>query len=80
MNRFKMVLAVSLVIASAAAAQQHPMRPGRWEITVQMQMPNMPTQMPAMKTTQCITQAQIDGPEKGVPTGLHVDATGEEKL
>ena len=54
-------------IAYDAAAQQNPMRPGRWEVTAQMDMPGM--QMPAMKNTQCITQQQIDSPTHAVPTG-----------
>ena len=63
--------AVLVVFAAAAsdAAAQNPMRPGRWEVTMQMDMPGMPMQMPAMKSTQCITQAQIDGPDKALPSG-----------
>ena len=56
-----------IAIAYAAAAQQNPMRPGRWEVTAQMDMPGM--QMPAMKNTQCITQQQIDSPTRGLPQG-----------
>lgn len=56
-------------IAHDAAAQQNPMRPGRWEVTGQMEMPGMPVQMPAMKNTQCITQQQIDSPTRGLPQG-----------
>jgi len=54
-------------IAEDAAAQQNPMRPGRWEVTAQMDMPGM--QMPAMKNTQCVTQQQIDSPTRGLPQG-----------
>ena len=57
-----------LSFASAAAAQ-NPMRPGRWEVTVQMEMPNMPMKMPPTKTTQCITAAQLKDPNTAVPTG-----------
>jgi len=69
----RLVVAAAAFLAVAAlgsdAAAQHPMRPGRWEITMQMAMPNMPMQMPAVKSTQCITQAQLDAPDKGLPTG-----------
>ena len=54
-------------IAEDAASQQNPMRPGRWEVTAQMDMPGM--QMPAMKNTQCVTQQQIDSPTRGLPQG-----------
>ena len=66
---------VTIVLAALAyiaivvdvAAQQNPMRPGRWEVTAQMEMPGM--QMPSMKNTQCVTQQQIDSPTHAVPTG-----------
>ena len=58
-----------VAIAHDAPAQQNPMRPGRWEVTGQMEMPGMPVQMPAMKNTQCITQQQIDSPTRGLPQG-----------
>ena len=57
------------VIAHDAAAQQNPMRPGRWEVIAQMDMPGMPVQMPAMKNTQCVTQQQIDSPNRALPSG-----------
>lgn len=63
---------VGLVAAAAlAAAAQNPMRPGNWEITMQMQMANMPMQMPEMKTTQCITPEQLEeDPASGLPRGM----------
>jgi hypothetical protein len=64
------VLAVLVFAATVSdAAAQNPMRPGRWEVTMQMDMPGMPVQMPAMKNTQCVTQQQIDSPSHGVPNG-----------
>lgn len=64
------VLAVLVFAATVSdAAAQNPMRPGRWEVTMQMDMPGMPVQMPAMKNTQCVTQQQIDSPTHGVPNG-----------
>jgi len=62
------VVIIFIALVSNAQAQ-NPMRPGRWEVTMQMQMPNMPMQMPAMKSERCVTQAQIDGPDKGLPSG-----------
>jgi hypothetical protein len=46
---------------------QGPMREGRWEITTQMEMPNMPVKMPAMKNTQCVTKEQLKDPAKALP-------------
>ena len=57
------VIALAL-IATVALVAQSPMRPGLWEITTQMQMPNMPAQvqMPEMKVPQCITPEQAKDP------------------
>jgi hypothetical protein len=60
---------VALLIAGAAVHAQTPMRPGRWEVTMQMQMPNLPVQMPEMKTTQCVTPEQLKDPASTVPRG-----------
>ena len=60
---------LAFVAAASHAAAQNPMRPGRWEVTMQMDMPNMPVQMPAMKNAQCVTQQQIDSPNRALPSG-----------
>jgi hypothetical protein len=61
---------VLLVLAFAAdAAAQSPMRPGRWEVTMQMEMAGMPMQMPPMKTTPCITAEQLKDPNGALPSG-----------
>lgn len=58
-------------IAATAIGAQTPMRPGRWEVVMQMQMPSMPVQMPEMKTTQCITPEQLEkDPTSGLPRGV----------
>jgi hypothetical protein len=62
------VLAVTIT-ASSAIAQTNPMRPGRWEMTMQMEMPGMPMAMPAMKNTRCVTQQEVDSPNRGLPSG-----------
>jgi len=66
-------LAVSVLCAAGAAAlvaQQNPMRPGRWEVTMEMQMANMPMKMPATKTSSCITAEQLaKDPNSGLPSG-----------
>ena len=66
------VLVVALAATAAASsvtAQGGPMRPGRWEVTMQMQMPGVPVGMPPMKNTRCVTQQDVDSPSKGLPTG-----------
>ena len=69
------LLSVSTFVLCVAAiaslsAQQSPMRPGRWQVTMQMQMPGMPMAMPAMTTNQCITQQMLEkDPTSGLPRG-----------
>ena len=67
MKSIKVTIALCGMIAAAVSAQG-PMREGRWEVTMQMQMPNMPMQMPAMKNSQCITKEQLQDPSKGLPS------------
>jgi hypothetical protein len=58
---------LTVLVAAGDAAAQNPMRPGRWEVTMQMEMPGMPMQMPATKTTQCVTPEQLKEPNSAVP-------------
>ena len=70
MKLIPIAAAVALAAAaSPAAAQTSPMRPGQWEVTMQMEMPGMPMQMPAMKNARCVTQQEIDSPNRGLPSG-----------
>jgi len=63
------ILAVACgVLAAVSVAAQSPMRPGRWEVTMQMQMTNMPMQMPEMKTSRCVTAEELKDPQKAVPS------------
>jgi hypothetical protein len=72
----KATLATLAVLSAGAMVvfAQTPMRPGRWEVTMQMQMPQAPVQMPEMKTTQCITPEQLKDPVNAVPqTGANAN-------
>jgi hypothetical protein len=62
------VIALAM-LATAGVIAQSGMRPGQWEITSQMQMPNMPAgfQIPSSKATQCITADQAKDPVSAVP-------------
>jgi Protein of unknown function (DUF3617) len=51
------------------AGQANPMRPGQWEITTQMEMPNMPMKMPETKMTQCVTAEQLKDPTAAMSGG-----------
>ncbi len=43
---------------------QGPMREGRWEVTMQMQMPGMA--MPAITSVKCVTSEQLKDPVKSL--------------
>jgi len=57
------------LVGVALGAQAHPMRPGLWEITSQMEMPNMPMKMPESKMTQCVTAEQLKDPAAAMMAG-----------
>ena len=64
----KSSLLVLLFAAAAptAFAADSPMKPGLWEISVQMQMSGAPYQVPPRTLRQCITPQQL-GANGGVP-------------
>jgi hypothetical protein len=60
-RNFMLVTAVCLLalpLAASAATEGPTIKPGKWEVTVQMDMPGM--QMPAQTVTQCISQADAE--------------------
>ena len=58
-----------VALSWAAIAQQNPMREGRWEVTMLMELAAAPVKLPPMTTTQCVTKEQIDDPASAIPTG-----------
>lgn len=61
-----MMTALGLSTATTQTPQ-NPMRPGRWEIATQMDMPGMPMKLPPQKVVQCITKEQLENPGGAVP-------------
>lgn len=61
---FAGVVAAGVALSWAVVAQQNPMRPGNWEVTVKMNIANAPVDLPASTETQCVTQEQIDDPTR----------------
>jgi hypothetical protein len=68
MSVFKVALIVAGVASVVAVSAQGVRRDGNWELTIEMQMPNMPMKMPPMKSTQCITKEEAADPNKMVPS------------
>ncbi len=69
MRAMTAVVATLIIGTAAALAQTSPIRPGRWEVAMQMQMANSPVQMPEIKTTQCVTPEQVKDPTSALPRG-----------
>jgi len=63
------ILVVLMLTGAAVLIAQTPVRPGRWEVTMQMQMPNSPIQMPEMKSTRCVTPEESKDPASALPSG-----------
>ena len=59
----------SLVSVPCLAAPPAPsaLQPGLWEVTVTMEMPNVPTPMPPHVTTQCIRKEDLADARKSLP-------------
>ncbi len=55
------------VSALAADAPKNPMKPGKWEVTMQMDMPGM--QMPPRTFTKCVTKEDAAKVENAIPRG-----------
>lgn len=64
-----LVIAIALLATVVVALAQGPMRPGRWETTMQMQMAGSPVQMPEIKNARCITPEEAKDPSKSLPSG-----------
>jgi hypothetical protein len=70
MRLFTLATAACLAaLVSTALFAQAPRRDGNWEVTITMEMPNMPNgmSMPPIKTTQCVTPAEAADPQKALP-------------
>jgi Protein of unknown function (DUF3617) len=55
------VLAIATTMFAADA--KSPMKPGKWQITITMDMPGMPMKMPPMTFVNCVTKEQAENPQ-----------------
>ena len=67
--KFRTVAVIAAVVGLSAAglAQPMPRQDGRWKIQMQMQMPNLPVQMPPITMEQCVTPEDVKDPMRTVP-------------
>jgi uncharacterized protein DUF3617 len=52
------LMAAAICVTASVLAQGR--RDGKWEVTIDMDMPGMPMKMQPMTTTQCVTKEQAD--------------------
>jgi Protein of unknown function (DUF3617) len=69
-----MATAAAAMLAATIAVAQSPIREGNWEVSIQMQIPNMPMQMPAQKVVRCITRKDLETPGGDLPGSADKDS------
>lgn len=63
----KLVMFAAAALAALPLAAASPQKAGRWETTVEMEMPGVEMKMPPMTTAVCLTKADLDNPQKALP-------------
>lgn len=54
---------LALTLPMFAADAKSPMKAGKWQTTMQTEMPNMPFKIPAITINSCVTKEQAEKPE-----------------
>jgi hypothetical protein len=74
-------LAGLLTLAVPAMAAEHPQKAGKWQTKVEMEMPGMPMKMPPMTFDVCVTEEDLEDPQKSVPQDPKSDCkVGDYKI
>ncbi len=58
---------VSVAAVLPAAAADHPQKPGKWKMKMEMEIPGMPFKMPPVNMDVCVTEEDLKDPQKSVP-------------
>lgn len=61
------LIALLVVAAVPAFAADHPQKPGKWQMKMEMDIPNMPVKLPPVTFETCITEEDLQDPQKAVP-------------
>jgi hypothetical protein len=60
-------IAVAVVAVAPAGAADSPQKPGKWKVSMQMEIPGMPIKMPPVNFEVCVTEEDLKDPQKSVP-------------
>lgn len=63
----KLILFLVVCSLPALAFAASPVKPGKWQTTVQSEMTGMPMKMPPMTFSYCVTKEQAENPEGALP-------------
>lgn len=69
------------VVAASAQAPKRPQKPGKWQVTMEMDMPGMPMKMKPITQEVCVTEEELADPQKSVPSDPKSDCkVGDYKV
>ena len=61
--------AAALTLWALPTFAASPQKPGNWQVSMEMDAPDMPMKMPPMTFSHCVTQEDVDNPDRAVPKG-----------
>ncbi len=67
MRKYVLFVLAALMVTATMFAAEHPQKPGKWQVKMQMEIPGMPFKMPPVTTEVCLTEEDLKTPEKAVP-------------
>jgi hypothetical protein len=73
--------AMLFVSAVPMTAADHPQKPGKWNVKMEMEIPGMPFKMPPVNLDVCLTEEDLANPQKAVPNDPKSDCkVGDYKV
>ena len=56
--------AAALTLLAVPTFASSPQKPGNWQMTIEVEMPNAPVKIPPMTFTHCVTKEDVENPER----------------
>lgn len=67
MNKRATVLMMLVLASPMIAGAASPQKAGKWQSTMQMEMPGMPVKLPPVTVTTCLSEEDVKDPQKSIP-------------